>query len=125
MDPLEIAMLVNQVSEANQDVVIDLDGNIFETQVELGLISKLKSILKVIPNVISQFAIDLVRKYSIEPSYVCLEFIHWSASNYAVKNRVLMSSNASQVLCKKNPQFVSKAPHLLESNLEECFPFDG
>jgi hypothetical protein len=33
MDPLEIAMLVNQVLEANQDVVIDLDGNIFETQV--------------------------------------------------------------------------------------------
>lgn len=48
MDPLEISMAVNQVSEANQDVIIDLDGNIFETQVEIGLISELKSLLKVI-----------------------------------------------------------------------------
>ena len=125
MDHLEIAMPVNQASEENQDVVIDLDGNIFETQVELGLILELKSILKVVPNVISQYAIDLVKKYSIEPSYIFPKFIHWSSSNYVVENRVLMSSNASQVLCKKNPQFVSKAPHLLESNLEECFPFDG
>ena len=38
MYPLQIAMHVNQASEANQDVVIDLDWNIFETQVELGLI---------------------------------------------------------------------------------------
>ena len=39
MDPLEIGMVVNQASEANQDMLIYLDGNIFETQVKLGLIS--------------------------------------------------------------------------------------
>ena len=112
MDPLEIDMLVNQVSEANQDVVIDLDGNIFETQVKLGLISELKSILKVFPNVISQYIIDLVKKYSIYPSYFFPEFIHWLASNYTVKNRVLMSSNDSCVLCNINPQFVRNAMNL-------------
>jgi hypothetical protein len=59
---------VNQVSKANQDMVIDLDGNIFETQVKLGLISELKSLLKVVPNVISQSAIIFVNEYSIKPS---------------------------------------------------------
>ena len=53
MDPLEIVMPVNQASGANQDMVIDLDGNIFETQFELGLILELRSLLKVVPNVIS------------------------------------------------------------------------
>ena len=39
MDPPEIDLPINQVTEGNQDMVVDLDGNIFETQVELGLIS--------------------------------------------------------------------------------------
>ena len=95
MNTLEISMPVNRASEGNQDVVIDLDGNIFETQVELGLIYNLKSLIKVVPNVISQSVVELVKKYSIEPSYVFPELIHWSASNYVVESRVLMSLNAS------------------------------
>lgn len=39
MVPPEIVFPISQVTEANQDMVVDLDGNIFETQVELGLIS--------------------------------------------------------------------------------------
>lgn len=53
MDPLEISMPVNQALEVNQDVVIDLDGNVFETQVKLGFILELKSHVKVVPNIIS------------------------------------------------------------------------
>ena len=39
MDPLEVPMPINQTVQGAQDVVVDLDGNIFKTQVELGLIS--------------------------------------------------------------------------------------
>ena len=35
-----------------------------------------------------------------------------------------MSSNASQVLCKINPQSVRNALCLPKSNLQESFPFD-
>ena len=52
MDPLEITMFVNQVVEGTQDVIVDLDGNVFKTQLELGLIFELKSLVRVIPNVI-------------------------------------------------------------------------
>ena len=117
-------MPINQVSKANQDVVIDLDGNIFETHVELGLILELKNLLKVIPNAISFSSIDLLKKYSIEPSYVFREFIHWSSGNYAVENMVLMSLNASCVLCNINPQSDKNDPHLPKSNLKESLSFD-
>ena len=70
MDPLEVFMPVNQTIEGTQDVIVDLDNNVFETQVELGLISELKSLVKVIPNVISQSIVELVKNYSVEPSYV-------------------------------------------------------
>ena len=105
-------------------MVINLDGNIFETQVELGLILKLKGILKVIPNVISQSAVDLVKKYNIETSFSFPKFINWSTNNYVVENRVLMNSNASRVLCNINPQSIRRALHLPESNLEESLPFN-
>ena len=118
MDPLEVSMPVNQASEGTQDVVVDLDDNIFETQVELGLISELKSLVKVIPNIISQSAVELVKNYSIEPSYVFLELIHWWANNYAVESRVLMNLNASRVLCNINSKFVKQALRLPELNLQ-------
>ena len=70
MDPLQVSMPINQNEEGTQDVVVDLDGNVFETQVELGLIYELKSLVKVIPNVIDQLAVELVKSYSVEPSYV-------------------------------------------------------
>jgi hypothetical protein len=52
MDPLEVSMHVNQVAKGTQDVIVDLDDNVFETQVELGLIYELKILVKVIPNII-------------------------------------------------------------------------
>jgi hypothetical protein len=63
-------MTVNQVAKGTQDVVVDLDDNVFETHVELGLIYELKSLVKVIPNIIGQSTMELVKNYSIEPSYV-------------------------------------------------------
>lgn len=88
-------MLVNQVAEGTQDVVVDLDDNIFQTQVELGLVFELKSLVKVIPNIISHPVIELVKNYNIDPSYTFPELTHWSASNYVVKSKVLMNLNAS------------------------------
>ena len=70
MDPLEVSMHVNQNIEGTQDVVVDLDDNVFETHVELGLISELKSLVKVIPIVFGHSAMDLVKNYSVEPSNV-------------------------------------------------------
>ena len=70
MGPLEVFMHVNQTVEGTQDVIVDLDDNVFKTQVELGLISELKSLVKVIPNVISQSIVELVKNYNVEPSYV-------------------------------------------------------
>ena len=70
MDPLEVSMFVNQVAEGTQDVIVDLDDNVFETQVEFGLICELKSLVKVIPNVIGRSAMELVKNYSVKPSYV-------------------------------------------------------
>ena len=70
MDPLEVSMHVNQNVEGTQDVVVDLDDNVFETEVELGLIFELKSLVKVIPNVIGHPVVELVKNYSFEPSYV-------------------------------------------------------
>lgn len=117
MDPPKIIMFVSQIIELNQDVVVDLDGNIFETQVKLVLISKLKCLVKVTPNVISQSTVDLVKKYNIEPSFIFPKFIHWSDSNYVIKNRVLMISNASRALCNINPQSIIRALHLPKSDL--------
>ena len=53
MDPLEVSLPVNQASEGTQDFVVDLDDNIFQTKVELSMIYELKSLVKVIPNIIS------------------------------------------------------------------------
>ena len=38
MYPLQASMPINQNEEGTQDAVVNLDGNVFETQVELGLI---------------------------------------------------------------------------------------
>ena len=116
MDPLQVPMSINQNEEGTQDVVVDLDGNVFETEVELGLISKLKSLVKVIPNVIGQSTVELVKSYSVEPSYVFPELIHWSASNYAVESRIVMNYNAYRVICNVNSQTISQALHLPKSN---------
>ena len=70
MDPLEASMPINQVARGTQDVVVYLNVNVFKTQVELGLISQLKTLVKVIPNVIGQSVVELVKNYSVEPSYV-------------------------------------------------------
>lgn len=70
MNPLEVPMHLNQNVECIQDAMVDLNGNVFETQVELGLIFELKSLFKVIPNVIGQSVVELVKRYSVEPSYV-------------------------------------------------------
>lgn len=70
MDPLQVPIPINQSKECAQDVVIDLDGNVFENQVDLGLISELKSLAKVISNVIGQSVVELVKSYSVEPSYI-------------------------------------------------------
>lgn len=43
----------NPNEEGTQDSIVDLDGNVFETQIELGLISELKILVNVIPGVIS------------------------------------------------------------------------
>lgn len=69
MDRLEVSML-NQVVEGTEYVLVDLDGNVFETQVELGLISELKSPVQVISNIIGQSAVELAKNYSVDPSYV-------------------------------------------------------
>ena len=53
MDPPEMVFPIRQVIEATQDMVVDLVENIFETKVILGLILELKSLLKIIRNVIS------------------------------------------------------------------------
>ena len=76
MDRLQVPMSINQNEEGTQDSVVDLDDNVFETQMEIGLISELKSLVKVIPNIIGHFAIELVKSYSDEPSYVFPELIH-------------------------------------------------
>lgn len=75
MDP-QVFMQINPSEERTQDFVVDLDGNVFETQIELGLISKLKILVKVIPGAISQSTVDLVKNYSLEPSFVFPELIH-------------------------------------------------
>ena len=61
---------------------------------------------------------ELVKNYSVELSYVFPEHIHWSANIYAVERKVLMNSNASQVMCNINFQSVRQALHLPESNLQ-------
>ena len=83
---LEASMSINPNEEVTQDFVVDLDGNVFETQIELGLILELKSLVKVIPGVISQSTVELVKNYSLELSFVFPEFIHQSANNYAVES---------------------------------------
>ena len=70
MDPLQIPMPIIQNEEGAQHVVVDLDGNGFETQVDISLISELKILIKVIPNVIGQSVVKLVKMYSVEPSYI-------------------------------------------------------
>ena len=39
MDPLQASTSVNINEEGTQDIVLYLDGNLYETQVELSLIS--------------------------------------------------------------------------------------
>lgn len=124
MDPLEVSVHVNQTIEGTQDAMVDLDGNFFETQVELGLISELKSLVKVIPNVIGQFNVGLVKNYSVEPSYVFPELIHRSANNYVVKSKVLMNYNASWVVYNINVQTVRRALHLPKSNSQQSVSFN-
>ena len=76
MDP-QVSMQINPREEGTQDFFVDLDRNIFETQIELGLVLELKSLVKVILGVTSQSVIHLVKHYSLEPSFVFLEFTHW------------------------------------------------
>lgn len=94
MDPQAFVPIIPN-EEGTHDSVIDLDGNVFETQIELGLILELQSLVKVIPSIISQSTVDLVKNYCLELSFVFPEFIHWSTSNYAIKSRIVMSSNNS------------------------------
>ena len=116
-------MHVNQTVEGIHYAIVDLDNNVFETQVELHLISELKSLAKVIPNVIGQFAMELVY-YILEPSYILPELIHWLASNYAVESRVVMNSNSSWVVCNINSQTSRQALRLPESNLQQSVSFN-
>ena len=60
MDP-QVSMQINPREEGTQDFFVDLDRNIFETQIELGLVSELKSLVKEILGVMSQSSIDLVK----------------------------------------------------------------
>lgn len=75
MDP-QVFVQINPSKEGTHDSIVDLDGNVYETQIELGLISELKILVKIILGIISQSTIDLVKNYSLEPSFVFLELIH-------------------------------------------------
>lgn len=103
MDP-QASVWVNPNEQGTQDSFVDLYGNVFETQIELGLISELKSLVKIIPIVISQSNVELAKNYNIKPSFIFPKFIHWSASNYVIESWIVMSSNASRVVCGENSQ---------------------
>jgi hypothetical protein len=117
--------------DANEDQIVDTQGEIFETLLTLGIMKELKKhFFMSNPSIPDQLKVT-VNFYTLEPSYQFPEFIHWSALHYLVSERVIMNYNGCKVLCRVDAQTFRDAFLVSESDIndlekfneEECFRF--
>ena len=95
--------------EPNEDYIVDSQGEIFETLLTLGTMKELKQQLFMSSPLIPDQLKVVINFYTLEPSFLFLEFVQWYVPHYSISERVIMNSNGSKVLCQVNAQTIRDA----------------
>ena len=76
------AILSCKSIDPGEDYLIDLDTFVRETSLTFGPLSYTKQLLSDNSNIISQDFCSNVSQFSLEPTFLYLELIHWAVSNF-------------------------------------------
>ena len=72
--------------DPKEDLITDLDAEIYETVPMLGNLTKTKNKLTQIPNFIPNIFFSSLFEVTIEPTFPFLDFAHWVEKNYVKSN---------------------------------------
>ena len=85
--------------DAEQELMVDLDGEVFETKITLGSVTELKSTIESENTLISRLIQNVVNGFVLEPTFIFREFVQCVVSSYSSENRIIMNSFRMKVLC--------------------------
>ena len=95
--------------DSKEELLIDLDAAIKETELTLGTLSQIKKTILDSSNIISDALCSSLSQFTIEPTFPFLEFIHWVVENYAPSTKQILSADGTRVIATINSETLRKA----------------
>ena len=111
-----------KVLDPNKETIVDIDCEIYEPVLTLGLVTKLKKKVGLQISLIPEKVQVSIKSFVVEPTFPFPEFIHWSASHFSSAKRVIIYFDRSKVLCQVNSQSIRE--ELCLYKLNEYVQFD-
>ena len=105
--------------DPTESYIIDLDALITETKLTIGNQSQIKNTISQSPELISEAFCSSLSQLTVKPTFPFPELIHWSAKNYALSSRQILSADGTRVICNINSQTVRRAFNLLSIDSDQ------
>ena len=95
--------------DPKEELLIDLDVVIKETELTLGTLSQIKQTILDNLNIISDTLCSSLSQFTIEPTFPFPELIHWVVDNYVPSMKQILSADRTKVIATINSETLRKA----------------
>ena len=109
-------------SNPKEELLIDLDIIIKENQLMVGTLNQVKQTIMDNFNIISHTFGSSLSQFTIEPTFLFPEYIHWVVKNYVPSTRQILSVDITRVIATISSEYLRKAflpvPNPNQSSIE-------
>lgn len=95
--------------DPKEEYLVDLDASIQESILTLGSLNQIKQMILENSNIIYDSFCSSLSKFSLEPTFPHLEFVHWVVHNYVPSTIQIISCNGRRIIVSINSETLRKA----------------